>query len=421
MADMDQLDLALRFGSALGLGVLLGLERERSKSKDHSFAGVRTIGLIALAGALAAYFDALLGLPWLALSLFAAVVLLVVVSYAVTALRGELGITTEVTALLAFLLGWLCMRDHIALAASLAVASALVLALKDWLHRLAQRIESRDVEATLKFAIVTLIILPLVPNEQFGPAPFDVLNPQQIWLMVVLISAVNFASYILVKVVGPEHGFGVTGLLGGLVSSTAVSLGFAQRSRKQPEHSPALALGILLAWTVMFVRVLIIVAIVNLALARQLLPVMSGLALASLVLCYGLWRGRARSPDTADVKAGENPFELWRAIQFGLAFAVVMFAARAAEVYLGETGLYLAGAVAGLTDVDAITLSMANLAKADATRLGAAAITVVIATGANTLVKTGMALALGAPALKRLVGGAALVLLAVGALLVTLT
>jgi len=417
---MDQFDLALRFGSALGLGVLLGLERERSKLQDHGFAGVRTIGLIALSGALAAYFDGLLGLPWLALSLFAAVAVLVVVSYAVTAVRGELGITTEVTALLAFLLGWLCMREHIALAASLAVASALVLALKDWLHRLAQRIESRDVEATLKFAIVTLIILPLVPNEQFGPAPLDVLNPHQIWLMVVLISAVNFASYILVKVVGPEHGFGVTGLLGGLVSSTAVSLGFAQRSRQQPEHAPALALGILLAWAVMFIRILVIVAIVNLALARQLLPVMGGLALASLVLCYGLWLRRASSPATADVKAGENPFELWRAIQFGLAFAIVIFAARAAEVYLGETGLYLAGAVAGLTDVDAISLSMANLAKADSARLGAAAVTVVIATGANTLVKAGMALALGAPPLKRLVGGAALVLFAVGALLLAL-
>ena len=173
---MDQLDLALRFGSALGLGVLLGLERERTKSQERSFAGVRTIGLIALTGALAAYFDEMLGLPWLALLLFGAVALLVVVSYAVTAARGELGITTEVTALLAFLLGWLCMRDHIGLAGGLAVASALILALKDWLHRLAQRIEARDVEATLKFAIVTLIILPLVPNETFGPPPLDVLN-----------------------------------------------------------------------------------------------------------------------------------------------------------------------------------------------------------------------------------------------------
>lgn len=414
---MDQLELALRFGSALGLGVLLGLERERTKSQEHSFAGVRTIGLIALAGALAAYFDEPLGLPWLALLVFGALALLVVVSYAVTAARGELGITTEVTALLAFLLGWLCMRDQIALAGGLAVASALILALKDWLHRLAQRIEARDVEATLKFAIVTLIVLPLVPNETFGPPPLDVLNPHQVWLMVVLISGVNFVSYILVKVVGPEHGFGLTGVLGGLVSSTAVSLGFAQRSRKQPEQSSALALGILLAWTVMFLRVLAIVAVVNLALAERLLPAMAGLALSCVAISAWLWKRRAGGAGTADVAAGENPFELWQAVRFGLAFGVVILAARAAEVYLGTGGLYLAGAIAGLTDVDAISLSMANLVHEDGARLTAAATTVVIAVVSNTLVKTGMAVVLGAPQLRRLIGGAALALVAVGALL----
>lgn len=418
---MDQLDLALRFGSALALGVLLGLERERTKSVERSFAGVRTIGLIALSGALAAYFDQMLGVPWLALLLFAAVALLIVVSYAVTAARGELGITTEVTALLAFLLGWLCMRDHIALAGGLAVASALILALKDWLHELAKRIEPRDVEATLKFAIVTLIILPLVPNETFGPPPLDVLNPHQIWLMVVLISAVNFLSYILVKVVGPEHGFGLTGLLGGMVSSTAVSLGFAQRSRAQPEQSPALALGILLAWTVMFVRVVVIIAVVNIALAARLLPVMGGLTVASVAICAWLWRRRASTVGKADVAAGENPFELWQAVRFGLAFGVVILAARAAEVYLGEAGLYLAGAVAGLTDVDAISLSMANLVHGDGARTTVAMTTIVIAVGANTLVKTGMAVVLGAPPLRRLVGAAAFALAAVGGLLLWLT
>jgi uncharacterized membrane protein (DUF4010 family) len=418
---MDQFDLALRFGSALGLGVLLGLERERTKAAERSFAGVRTIGLIALSGALAAYFDELIGQPWLALLLFAAVALLVIVSYAVTAARGELGITTEVTALLAFLLGWLCMRDQIALAGGLAVASALVLALKDWLHRLAQRIEARDVEATLKFAIVTLIILPLVPNETFGPPPFDVLNPHQVWLMVVLISAVNFLSYILVKVVGPEHGFGLTGLLGGLVSSTAVSLGFAQRSRAQPEHSATLALGIVLAWTVMFVRVVVIVAVVNLDLAQRLLPVMAGLALTSVAFCAWLWRRRrASQAGKADVAAGDNPFELWQAVRFGLAFGVVILAARAAELYFGTRGLYLAGAVAGLTDVDAITLSMANLVHGDGARMTAAVTTIVIAVVSNTLVKTGMAVVLGAPPLKRLVGGAALALVAAGGLLLWL-
>ncbi len=208
-------------------------------------------------------------------------------SYAVTAQRGEFGITTEVSALLAFLLGFLCVRGHVAIAAGLAVASGAVLALKDWLHRLARRIETADVEATLKFAIVSLIILPLVPNQNFGPAPLDVINPYKIWLMVVLISGLNFASYLLVKMVGAEHGIGLTGLLGGLVSSTAVTLGFAQRSRNEPSQASPLALGILVAWTVMFVRVVVMVAAVN----------------RDLALRIGARDGRLRHPEPGDLRA----------------------------------------------------------------------------------------------------------------------
>jgi uncharacterized membrane protein (DUF4010 family) len=414
---MDDLTLALRFGVALGLGVLLGLERERTRQPEKSFAGVRTIGLISLAGGLSAYFDQQLGLPWLALALFGAVVALTVVSYAVTASRGSLGITTEVTALLAFMLGSLCVRGYVPIAAFLAVATAVMLALKEWLHQLARRIESADVEATLKFAIVTIIILPLVPNENFGPAPLDVLNPYKIWLMVVLISGLNFASYILVKVVGPEHGIGVTGLLGGLVSSTAVTLGFAQRSRQNPAQSPALALGILLAWTVMFIRVPVMVAIVHRPTAVKLAIVMGGLAVASLGICLLLWRRREAKPDTASVDTGENPFELGQAIQFGLLFGVVTFVAKASQVYLGEAGLYAAGAIAGLTDVDAISLSMANLAASAPENTVAAATTIVIAAGANTLVKSGMAVFTGSAELRRIMLAATAVLVAGGAVL----
>jgi uncharacterized membrane protein (DUF4010 family) len=417
---MDDITLALRFGAALGLGVLLGLERERTKSADKGFAGVRTFALISLAGALAAYFDEVLLLPWLALAVFAAVVGLVIVSYAVTARIGEVGITTEVSALIAFLIGSLCVRGYVPLAAGLGVATALTLALKDWLHRLAQRIESTDVEATLKFAIVTVIILPLVPNENFGPPPLDVLNPYKVWLMVVLISGLNFASYILVKIVGPQHGIAVTGLLGGLVSSTAVTLGFAQRSRQQPEQAPALALGILLAWTVMFFRVIVMVAIISRPAAAQLGVVMGGLALASLALCATLWRRRQRTADTANVSAGENPFELGQALQFGLLFGVVTVIAKAAQVYFGEAGLYLAGAVAGLTDVDAIALSMANLAASEPESIGPAAKTIVIAAGANTLVKAAMVVFTGERHLRRLMLLATGVLLAVGIVLVVL-
>jgi uncharacterized membrane protein (DUF4010 family) len=410
----DPLVTALRFASALGLGVLLGLERELRKAQEASFAGVRTFGLIALAGALAAYLEQALAAPWIALVLFAGVATLVAVSYAVTATRGDLGITTEISALLAFLLGYLCVRGQVPLAAGLAVASGGVLALKEWLHRLAGRIESADVEATLKFAIVSLIILPLVPNENYGPPPLDVVNPYKIWLMVVLISGLNFASYLLVKLLGAEHGIGVTGLLGGLVSSTAVSLGFAERSREQPALAPHLALGILLAWMVMFVRVVVMVGLVAPALVPRLSLAVAALALPCLAFVL-LLRRRGQAPGTASVAAGENPFELGQAIRFGLLFGVITFVAKAAQVYLGEAGLYLAGAVAGLTDVDAIALSMANLARSDPGSASAAARTVVIAVLSNTLVKGGMAMFLGSAELRRAMAPAVAVILAAGA------
>src|SRR5215470_14568048 len=285
----DPLQLTLRFAAALALGVLLGLERERSKTLE-GFAGVRTLGLISLAGGVAAFVDAALGRPGLALALFAATAGLVLVSYGVTARKGEIGVTTEISALLSFLLGFLCVSGHLLVATGLAVASGAVLALKEWLHGLAGRIQSEDVEATLKFAIVSVIILPLVPNQNYGPAPLDVINPYKIWLMVVLISGLNFASYLLVKIVGTEHGIGLTGLLGGLVSSTAVTLGFSQRSKEEPAQVTPLGLGILVAWTVMFARVVVLVAAVNRALVVPVAIAMAAFGVPSLAICALLWR-----------------------------------------------------------------------------------------------------------------------------------
>jgi uncharacterized membrane protein (DUF4010 family) len=411
----DPFQVALHFVAALGLGVLLGLERERKKLHEGGFAGVRTFGLIALAGAVAAHLQQALGLPWLALAVFAAVAGLVGVSYAVSAGRGDMGVTTEISALLAFLLGFLCVLGEAGLAAGLAVASGGVLALKEWLHALAGRIETADVEATLKFAIVSIIILPLVPNQNFGPPPLDVVNPYKIWLMVVLISGLNFASYLLVKVLGAEHGIGVTGLLGGLVSSTAVTLGFSQRSRQQPQQAAPLALGILIAWTVMFARVLVMVAVVYPTLAGSLALALGVIALPCLGIAL-LLRRRQRSAGTASVAAGENPFELGEAIRFGLLFGVVTFVAKAAQVYLGDEGLYLAGAVAGLTDVDAIALSMANLARGDPASVSVAARTIVIAVLSNTLVKGGMAVFVGSVELRRVMAPAVAVILGMGVL-----
>lgn len=413
---MENTDLALRFAVAIGLGTLLGLERERRKAGDGGAgAGVRTFALIALSGALAGYFSERFGLDWLALAMFVAIAALVIGMYVVTASHGDTGIATELSALLAFTLGWLCVHGELQLASWVAVAMALLLALKEWLHQLASRINTSDVEATLKFCIVTLIILPLVPDTNYGVPPLDVVNPYKIWLMVVLISALNFTSYLLIKLVGAEHGVGLAGLLGGLASSTAVTLGFSQRSRQPGEDASTLALGIVLAWTVMFFRVVIMTALINWELGRRIAPVIGLLCVASLGACYWLWR-QNRQRQRGEVKPGSNPFELHEAIKFGLLFGLVMVISKAAQVYFGDAGLYLAAAVAGLTDVDAITLAMADLARSDAAHLQVAARAIVIAVMANTLTKSAMAIGLGSSELRRITLPMALLLLGSGAL-----
>jgi len=395
-----ELNTAWQFGTALGLGMLIGLERERTRGEERTFAGVRTFSLVALLGATSVYAGEQSGLPWIVGLVFLAVVALVVAAYHVTARDGQIGVTTEISVLVTFFIGGMCAWDQVAIAGAVAVVTMLLLAIKGWLHNLAKRIEPSDVEATLKFAIITLIVLPLVPNTNFGPAGLEVINPYKTWLMVVLIAGLNFFGYILVKVVGREHGLGITGLLGGLVSSTAVTLSFSQRSRTEPELAPVLALAILLAWTVMFFRVVIEVGVVNFSLAKNLALGMVLMGAVSLFICFVLWR-RGRSKERAEVESGHNPFELGDAIKFGGLFAVVIFVASAAQVYFGNTGLYLAGALAGLTDVDAIALSMANLAQQDPASSGAAARTIVIAVISNTMVKCGMAIWLGAPSMRR--------------------
>jgi uncharacterized membrane protein (DUF4010 family) len=411
---MFDLGLALRFGAALGLGLLLGLERERKRDAELLFGGIRTFALIALLGAVAAFMEREIDQGWLILAVFVALSALVIVSYATTAARGELGITTEVTALLAFIAGALCGWDKVGVASVTTVVCLLLLTLKDFLHGLARRVELADVEATLKFAVISVIILPLLPNETFGPPPVDVINPYKIWLMVVLIAGLNFLGYLLVKILGNEHGFLLTGVLGGLVSSTAVTLSFSQRSRQEPAMSSAFVLAIVVAWTIMFLRVVVMVGVVNRALAASLALALGCMAAAGLVVSLVLWR-RSRTHEKGVVTAGANPFELSEAIKFGLLFGLVTIVAKAAQTYLGAAGLYLAGALAGLTDVDAISLSMANLAAANPESLVVAARTIVIAVLANTLVKAGMAVFMGAPALRRTIVLAMVFLLFAGA------
>lgn len=404
-----------RFGAALLIGALIGLEREFiwQRSGDPEFAGIRTFSLMALLGAVAAFFAESHGL-WLFVAPYLALALLVWASHLGNIYHeAEEGITTEVVALLVPLLGAMVIWDYADLAGGLAVVVALVLALKPALHGLARRMSAADLRATLEFALITAVVLPLLPDQDLGP--YGVLNPRSIWLLVVLVSGISFLGYVLMKWLGAERGVGLTGVLGGLASSTAVSLSFAGRSRATPDLSQLFAMAILLASCVMFPRVLVEVLVVNPGLlSRVAIPLIAMLA-TGLAGAGVLWRRQRRAQQEA-AKAVQlaNPLKITTAVTFGLAFAGVLVGVRVASEFLGNTGVYLASALAGLVDVDAITLSASELAASGQLQAEVAAGSILLASLVNTAVKAATASALGTPQLRRVILAAFGVMLAVG-------
>lgn len=396
--------LFYRFGVALFIGLLVGLQREYSydaEEKPHqkTFAGVRTFTLMSLVGCTAAYLAELLGSAWVFVGIVAVLGGLVGVSYFVSASRGETGITTEVSAIFVVLVGGLAFWDEMALAVALGVITTALLSLKVELHHFAERISREDILATLKFAIITAIVLPVLPNQSFWLAPFDVLNPYKIWLMVVLISGISFLGYVLVKVAGPRRGVGLTGLLGGLASSTAVTLSFAQRSQKNVQLAKPFALAITIAWTVMFIRILVVVGALSLPLLRVVWLPISAAGVAGLA--YGVYLYFAPHLDDHEEVSVTNPFELGPAVTFGLLYGLILLVSRTAQLYFGDTGVYVSSILSGLADVDAITLSMTELSGQGALTLETAARAITFAAMSNTIVKGGIVLSSGSASLRR--------------------
>ena len=400
---MSELELFYRFATALAIGFLIGLQREHAAGQPREesfFAGVRTFPLLALTGSGAALLAAESGSPW---PLAAAIVLagvLIVAAYVGTSRKGHHGITTETAAMLTVVIGALCYHGQLGIAVALAVAVMALLSLKGELHMLAGKVTREDLVATLKFGVITAVILPVLPNRSLGAPPFDVLNPYKVWLMVVLISGLGFLGYLLIKIVGPSRGIGITGFLGGLVSSTAVTLTFAERSRRQQDLARVFAVAITVAWTTMFFRVIVEVAIVNRALLGHVWVPMAAAGGAGLGYALFLYlRQRGTEDETMEFK---NPFELGPALTFGLLYGIILLVSRLAQIWLGNRGVYLSAVLAGLTDVDAITLSMAELSQpGGGLDLDVAAQAVSLAAVSNTAVKGGLILASGGAALKR--------------------
>ena len=413
---MEQHNLFFRFGVALFIGLLVGLQREYSydvegKREGKSFAGVRTFALLGLLGCSAAFLADLFSDSWVFSAIFIVAGGLIAVSYFVTASAGQRGMTTEIAAVVTVLAGALCFWDELALAVAIGVVMAALLSFKLELHGFAERLTREDIIAALKFALITAIVLPILPNQSFWPPPFDVLNPYRIWLIVVLISGISFLGYVLFKLLGTRRGTSLTGLLGGLVSSTATTLSFAERSRKNTNLAKPFAMAIMIAWTVMFARVLIEVWVVNRPLLEVLwIPVVLAGA-AGLIYAAFLYLA-PHNDDEEDMQI-TNPFELRPAITFGLLFGLILLIARAAQMYLGDTGVFISAFVSGLADVDAITLSMAELSGSGDITMSTAARAIIIAIMANTLVKGGIVFSSGSRSIRRaLLPGFILILVA---------
>jgi uncharacterized membrane protein (DUF4010 family) len=408
-------DLVMRFGLALAIGFFIGLQREYAHGAQEGqiLAGERTFALVSLSGAVGAMLSDELGASWVLQIMILITGLLAVVGYFNDAWkRSMVGITTEVAVMLAMLIGALCYYDHLILAAALGIITTVILSIKIQTDRFIRALTRKEIAAALQLAVISAIVLPLLPNDTFWGPPFDTLNPFKIWLMVVFISAFNFLGYILVKVVGSQQVIGLAGLLGGLVSSTAITLTFSERSQREEHLAKPFALAIIAAWMVMFGRVLVEVGVVHSPLLKVVwLPIAASGAVA---LAYGLYLYYSQRVAEKSEIAVSNPLDLSSAIKFGLLYAAVLLISRAAMFYYGNPGLYVSSILSGLADVDAITLSVSELSRTGGLGFDAASRAIVLAAMSNTVAKGGIVLISGAPALRKALWPGLLAILVVG-------
>lgn len=380
-------------GLALAQGLLIGLERgwqAREAPEGARIAGIRTFGLIGLLGGLSGLLGHSLGPETPALGLLGLAIILAVAHRMAYQRSGDAGITGLIAALIAYALGLLAMSGAYYLSAAAAVVTTLLLGLKPILHHWIHELDERTLYAALRLLLISVVILPILPDRGFGP--WQALNPYALWWMVVLIAGLSFAGFLAMQIVGPRRGVLYTGLFGGLVSSTAVTLNLSRLSRGTPEQAGIYATGILVACGTMFPRTLLIASAVSPELGLRLLAPLSLMAGVTYIGAVLLWR---RLPTTSGHPPElQNPLELRQALRFAALLAVILLLAEAIKRSFGDAGLYLLAAVSGISDIDAINLSVARMTHGDLA-LSVAATAIVIAAISNTLTKSILALIIG--------------------------
>lgn len=403
---------------ALLLGALIGLEREyaRYHKRGHDYAGIRTFPLISLFGALSAFLGDILN-PWILIVGITLMGLLILVSYFTVTFRSRqyAGATSEVAGFLTFFIGVICYGGDIGLATALTVIITGILYARSVLHRFAERIKKYELADTLKFALIALVILPLLYGYNQSYGPYGLFNPFIFWLMVVFVSGISFIGYILIKWLG-EKGLGLTGLIGGLASSMVVTSSFAAKSKKEKNISQTLALGVILANGAMFVRILVIVFALNRTIFIKILLPLLLMILATLICSYFLWRKSKTA--VGNIKL-TSPFTLWPALKFSLFFVTVLALVKIAHIYFSSNGVYLVSFISGLANIDAITISLSQLAN---NGLGENLICngIILAAITNMLTKGGIAYVFGEKKFSRIVAGIFAFLIAIGIVMILL-
>ncbi|MBI1195217.1 MAG: DUF4010 domain-containing protein [Gammaproteobacteria bacterium] len=395
--------------AATGIGLLIGTEREWGQRQDKGrsghidAAGIRTFSLVSLSGLMATWLPAPI-MPWaVALGLlFTAGIALASYWRTTRARHSDTGITSEIVLVMTFVLGALTGLGHIMPATVSAVIIVTLLYFKKLLHHFSHSLSPTDIQQAVQFLIISIVILPVLPNRTFGP--YDSLNPYEIWLMVVLISGIGFAGYAGIKLVGGNKGLGITGMLGGLVSSTAVTLSMSRLSHDNPELENSAALAITAACGIMFPRVLFLTLVIAPGLTALLIAPIAITTIYVAVFSMYLWRQSENGRHDGYAPPG-NPMSLKIALGFGAFYGLIVLLSHLVQTEYGSAGLMALASLSGLSDVDAITLSASSMVKhgLDAAN-GAQA--VLAACAVNTLVKLAMGVTFASRGIRiRLIGG----------------
>lgn len=367
-----------------GIGLTIGLEREfrKANEKDH-FAGIRTFPLVCLLGCVVTFVGNSLSV-WLIVATLVAFIAFVAITYFVRSAQGNTGITTEISLIITFVLGMMASQQLIKESLAVMVITTTLLTLKGSFHSFILKITEDELLAFVKFIIICLLLFPFLPDASYGPN--GILNPRQIGFVVVVVSAIGFIGYMLVKFIGANKGILLTALFGGMVSSTAVTWTLASKSRGTQSNRAALyAAGITLASSIMFMRVVLVALIFSSSLALSLVLPCSLMFGAGLLFALSYIKKSRAAVDNTPLTLG-NPINILNALGFGAMYIAISYLVLYANKFLGTKGLIFSGVISGLADVDAITINMARAAEVTID-LSTSFIVVIVATASNSLVK----------------------------------